>query len=50
MRGAGKKEQAQELETRELINKLYDGSADKLVASILGKRDLSHEEIERLRK
>lgn len=45
-----KKEQAQELEARELINKLYDGSADKLVASILGKRDLSHEEIERLRK
>lgn len=44
------KEEAQKLETEELINKLYDGSADKLVASILGKRDLSHEEIKRLRK
>ncbi len=44
------KEEAQELETKELINKLYDGSADKLVASILGKPDLSEGEIERLQK
>ena len=37
------------MEARELINKLYDGSADRLVASILGRRDLSLDEIERLR-
>ncbi len=28
------KEQAQEFETTELINKMYDGAADQLVASI----------------
>lgn len=44
------KKEAQELETRELIDKLYDGSVDKLVASILGKKDLSQEAIERLRQ
>ncbi len=44
------KEETQALETRELIDKLYDGSADRLVASVLGKPDLSQEEIERLRK
>ena len=33
-----------------LIDKLYDGSADRLVASILGKPDLPAEEIGRLRK
>ena len=43
------KEEVQEVEARELINKLYDGSADRLVASILGRRDLSLDEIERLR-
>lgn len=45
-----KKEEAQEMETKELIDKLYDGSADKLVASILEKGGLSKEEIERLKK
>lgn len=44
------KQEVQALETRELINKLYDGSADNLVASILGKQTLSGKEIERLRK
>ena len=44
------KQEAQSLETRELIDKLYDGSADRLVASILGKPDLPAEEIGRLRK
>ena len=44
------KQEVQSLETRELIDKLYDGSADRLVASILGKPDLSAEEIGRLRK
>ncbi|MHB8062428.1 MAG: BlaI/MecI/CopY family transcriptional regulator [Ruminiclostridium sp.] len=44
------KEQARELETTELINKMYDGAADQLVASILGRKNLSPEEIERLKQ
>ena len=43
-------EQARELETTELINKMYDGAADQLVASILGRNNLSPEEIERLKQ
>lgn len=43
-------EQARELETTELINKMYDGAADQLVASILGSKNLSPEEIERLKQ
>lgn len=43
-------EQAQELETTELINKMYDGAADQLVASILGRKNLSPEEIEKLKQ
>lgn len=42
-------EQARELETTELINKMYDGAADQLVASILGRKNLTPEEIERLK-
>jgi predicted transcriptional regulator len=41
--------QARELETTELINKMYDGAADQLVASILGRKNLSPEEIKRLK-
>lgn len=44
------KEQAQEYETTELINKLYDGSSDLLVASLLGRKSLSPEEITRLKQ
>lgn len=44
------REQAQEYETEELINRMYDGSADKLVASLLGSRRLSASEIENLKK
>ncbi len=43
-------EQARELETTELINKMYDGAADQLVASIIGRKNLSTEEIERLQR
>ena len=43
-------EQARELETAELINKMYDGAADQLVASILGSRHLSPEEVEKLKR
>ena len=44
------KEQFRELETAELINKMYDGAADQLVASILGSKKLSAKEIEQLKR
>lgn len=44
------KEAVQEAETTELINKIYDGSADKLFASLLGRKKLSAEQIEKLRQ
>lgn len=44
------REQAREAETEELIAKHYQGSADLLVASLLGRRRLSGQEIERLRR
>ena len=40
----------QEAETDELINKIYDGSADKLFAALLGRKKLSAEQFERLRQ
>ncbi len=44
------KEAVQEAETTELINKVYDGSADKLFASLLGRKKLSAEQIEKLKQ
>lgn len=44
------KEAVQEAETNELIDKIYDGSADKLFAALLGRRKLSEEQIKRLRE
>lgn len=44
------KEQVQEAETNALIDKVYDGSADKLFAALLGRKKLSAEQIERLRQ
>lgn len=44
------KEQAQKLETTELINKIYDGSADQLIASLLGRKSLAPHEIEKLKR
>ena len=43
-------EEAREYETSELINKMYSGAADQLVASVLGMHKLSAEEIERLKR
>lgn len=43
------KEEVQEAETNELINKIYDGSADKLFAALLGRKKLSVEQIEKLK-
>ena len=40
----------QEAETDELINKVYDGSADKLFAALLGRKKLSKEQIEKLKQ
>ena len=44
------KSAVQEAETDELINKVYDGSADKLFAALLGRKKLSAEQIEKLKQ
>lgn len=44
------KEEVQEAETNELINKVYDGSVDKLFAALLGRKKLSAEQIDRLKQ
>lgn len=44
------KEAVQEVETNELINKIYDGSADKLFAALLSRKNLSAEQIEKLKR
>lgn len=44
------KETVQEAETNELINKIYDGSVDKLFAALLGRKELSGEQISRLKQ
>ena len=42
-------EQVQQEETQELIDRVFDGSADKLFASLLGGRRVSREQLDRLR-
>ena len=44
------RESVREQETEELIQRNYDGSADLLVASLLGNRKLSSEEISRMKE
>ena len=44
------KEAVQEAETNELIDKIYDGSADQLFAALLGRKKLSAEQIEQLKQ
>lgn len=44
------KSAVQEAETNELIDKVYDGSADKLFAALLGRKKLSAEQIEKLKQ
>lgn len=44
------KEQVQENETAELINKVFDGSAYLLFASLLNGKNMSNEEIESLKQ
>ena len=44
------KEEVQEAETNELIDKMYDGSVDKLFAALLGRKKLSAAQIEKLKQ
>lgn len=44
------REAVQEAETDELLDKLFDGAADKLFASLLGRKKLSAGEIARLKE
>ena len=44
------KEEVQEAETDELIHKIFDGSADKLFASLLSRKKLSAEQIDKLKQ
>lgn len=43
------KEEVQKTETDELINKIYDGSADKLFSALIGRKNLTGEQIKNLR-
>ena len=44
------RQQVQEAETTALINKFYNGTADQLVASILGRKNLTQDEIDNLKR
>ena len=44
------RKEVQEVETNELIDKMYDGSSDKLIAALLGSKRLTAEEIQSLKK
>lgn len=44
------REQAQEYETAELLDRMYEGRADRLVASLLGSKRLTEKEIGELKK
>lgn len=44
------KEKVQEAETNELVDKVFDGSVNKLFAALLGKKNLSDEQIEKLKQ
>lgn len=43
------KEEVQEMETNELVDKVYDGSYDKLFAALLGRKKLSSQQIDKLK-
>ena len=44
------RQDAQRRETRDLIDRMYGGSADRLVASLLEGKSLSTQELQRLRQ
>lgn len=43
-------EEVQAAETDEFIDKIYDGSVDKLFAALLGRKKLSAQQLEKLKK
>ena len=43
------REQVQQQQTQELIDKVYGGSVDKLFAALLGGKGVSREQLDRLR-
>ena len=43
------KEEVQQLQADELIDRIYDGSTDKLFAALLGRKKRSAQQIEQLR-
>lgn len=45
-----KQEQVQAQETDELLLKVFDGSVDKLFASLLGRKNLTAEQVEKLKE
>lgn len=49
-RAAISKEEVQQQETNEFVAKLFDGSVDKLFASLVSQQNLSKEEIDKLKK
>ena len=44
------KEEVQKRETNELINKMFEGDADLLFASLLGRKSLTEQQIEQLQE
>ena len=44
------REVVQAAETDELIDKIYDGSVDKLFAALIGRKKMSREQIEKLKQ
>lgn len=44
------KAEVQEQETNELIGKVFDGSVNKLFAALVGRKNLSAEQIEKLKQ
>lgn len=44
------KEEVQEAETKELIDKIFDGSVDKLFSALLSRKNLNTEQIQKLKQ
>ena len=44
------KEGVQEAESNEMVNRICDSCADEMVAALLGRKDLSQEQIEALKR
>lgn len=44
------REEVQEAETNELINKIYGGSEDKLFAALLGRKKLNETQLKKLKQ